>query len=315
LAMGYLIIPLAFSQDGSCNYQGDIELHLPFESTFEKNCLVTGPPISRIATVKLDGYGERTIQYFEGALLMGDPVGRSQDVEIYPLGKFSQPEAQLLDTGALSTDDTRQFYRFLDETENDQFLGEPVTDFVKMGDRWVIYFENSSLRWNPNNQTASHQSLGRDHLINHYPELLIESDVTQLVIPDTVFRFIPRNTPPQVVAADKYTVDVAVKYPVLYSDKQQVVSVEVVNRLTNEPVTDLTIVGLARYADVLPETSGGDEVQFSLEPTGVPGMYTASVALPNHPNGAAGRHVVVHISFDGANSTRVSAIKKFQTWW
>lgn len=309
LAMGYLIIPLAIAQDGSCDYRGDIAIHPPFEPVFEENCLVMGPPISRIATVSLEGYGNRTIQYFEGVLLMGVASGSSQEVEIFPLGELLQPENPTVDFAP----DTTQFYDFLTETGNNQFLGEPMTSFLQMGDRLVIYYENTSLRWNPNSQTVSHQSLGRDHLINNYPELLIEGDVTQLLIPQSPFRFIPRNVFPQAIQADDYTVNVSVKYPVLYTDSQQVVTVEVINRLSNEPVSDLTIAGLVQFTDL--ENSQASGLEFSLEPTQIPGTYTARINLPDHPKGTSGREVIVDVSFDGVDTEKVSAIKKFQTWW
>lgn len=316
LAMGYLIIPLANGQDGSCNYRGEIDIHDPFEPVFAENCLVMGPPISRIATVNLEGYGDRTVQYFEGALLMGAPAGNSQEVEIFPLGQQLQPDEQI----AGFMPDIDLFNSFLTETDSGQFLGDPVTSFIQMGDRLVIYYENTSLRWNRNSHTVSHQNLGRDHLLNNYPDLLIEGEVTQLVIPDTPLRFIPGNDPlPIPPEASDYNVNVAVKYPVLYSDRQQVVIVEVINRISNEPVTGLDISGLAQFSDLADSPVEHNQdfsgYSFSLEPTESDGTYVAIINLPDHPDGVAGREVTIDVTFDGVDTERVSAIKKFQTWW
>lgn len=311
LSLGYLIVPLAFSSDGRCTYQGDIEIHPPFKPVFEENCLVMGPPISRIATKNLEGYGNKTIQYFEGALLMSEPIGNAQEVEIFPLGALLKPDKQALDV----VPDTARFYEFLAETGNDQFLGQPVTDFLQMGDRLVIYYQNTSLRWNPANQIVSHQSLGRNHLLNHYPELLVEGENTTLFIPQTRTRFSLRNVLPQPTQVDDYAVNIAVKYPVLYSDKQQVVTVEVINRLSNEPVSGLTIIGLAGFTDLSDSVFDENSKKINFEPATTPGTYVATVTLPKHPEGTAGREVIIDVSFDGANIGKVPAVKKFQTWW
>ncbi|MFK7803740.1 MAG: hypothetical protein AB8G95_19055 [Anaerolineae bacterium] len=310
-AMGYLIIPLAITADGSCTYRGDIEIHPPFLPVFEKNCLMMGPPISRIDTVPIEGYGDRTIQYFEGVLLMAPPNGNSQEVEVFPLGVLSQPETQSADF----LPDTSQFFDFLAETENDQFLGEPVTSFIQMGDRFVIYYENTSLRWNPNSQTVSHQSLGRDHLLNNNPELLVEDGITQIFIPQFPNRTSPINTLPVAVPAEDYAVHVSVKYPVLYTNNQQVVTVEVINRISSEPViaTDLVVTGFAQFSDL--ENTDANRFDLELELTNTPGIYKAIINLPDHPNGNAGREVIIDVSAFRVNSEKVSTIKKFQTWW
>ena len=199
-------------------------------------------------------------------------------------------------------------------------LGETVTDFLQIGDRLVIYYENTSLRWNLNSQTVSHQSLGRDHLLNNIPELLVEGEVTQLLIPEGPLRFIPGNDPlPTAPQASDYHMSVAVKYPVLYSDRQQVVMVEVIDRISNEPVNGLDISGFAQFSDLGGNLTEQDQQfsgsTFSLEPTDIDGTYVATISLPDHPDGVAGREVTIDISFDSVDTERVSAIKKFQTWW
>lgn len=314
LALGYLLFALTGAQDGSCSYRGDIEIHPPFEPIFEEYCLVMGPPISRIATVTIDGYGDKTIQYFEGTLLMAAPNDDSQEVQTFPLGTLLQPKNQ----PPSLTPITAQFDNFLAETGSDQFLGEPITDFIQMSDRLVVYYKNTSLRWNPNSQTISHQSLGRDHLLNNYPELLIEGETIQVEIPNTsIIRFIFGDIQPEAVKADDFAVNIAVKYPILYAGKQQVVTVEVIDRISNEPVSDLTLTGLVHFEDLdgSVQSDNSVKVNFRLEPTDIAGIYVATINLPDHPNGVAGREVTIDVSFDNENTEKVTAVKKFQTWW
>ena len=95
--------------------------------------------------------------------------------------------------------------------------------------------------------------------------------------------------------------------------------VEVIDRISNEPVTGLDISGLAQFSDLADLSA--EQIQdfngysFRLEPTEIDGTYVATIDLPDHPDGVAGREVTIDVTFDGIDTERVSAIKKFQTWW
>ncbi|MEM8861798.1 MAG: hypothetical protein AAGD96_26040, partial [Chloroflexota bacterium] len=144
---------------------------------------------------------------------------------------------------------------------------------------------------------------------------LVEGELTRVVIPSDSVRFfldtlsiINNQAPPP----PEYVMDVTVKHPILFPEEQQIVTVEVFDRVSNQPAEDLLIAGSVYFND---PNLLNNEVEINFEPTALPGTYTATIELPAHPEGKEGREVIVDVSFRNASSQLITTIKTFQTWW
>ncbi|MEM9774080.1 MAG: hypothetical protein AAF902_05840 [Chloroflexota bacterium] len=309
-ALLYLSVVLFQGQSGGCNYSGEIPIHTDFIETYENHCLVIGPPISAITTANLDGIdGVRTVQYFEGALLTGPAAGNSMEADVYPLG--IQRVESLQSTGSFVS--VAQLNNLPDSALQHELLGEALGGIFENSGQLLIIYENGSLLWDSDFGRFTRQSLGRDHALEYASDTLIEVELTRVTIPNDSIRFfldtfnVITSPPPQ---PPEFVMDVTVKHPILFPEDQQTVTVEVFDRLSNTPAEGLLIGGSVYFSDFADTATS---VTFS--PTAVPGVYTAIINLPDHPEGTEGRDVLIDVSFRNASSDEISATKTFKTWW
>ena len=310
LALLYLLVVLFQGQAGGCDYSGDIPIHAGFIETYESHCLAIGPPISAITTASLDGVdGVRTVQYFEGALLTGPVASNSSEAELYPLG--SEFVESLQDTNTFVP--ISQLNNLPEDAVSHELLGDALGGIFENSGQILVVYENGSLLWDAGSSRFARQSLGRDHALEYASDTLIESELTRVIVPNDSMRFfldtinaITYEPPP----LPEYVMDVTVKHPILFPESQQTVTVEVVDRFSNTPADGLLIGGSVYFSD-LDDVS----VNVTFGPTDTPGVYTATIELPEHPEGIAGREVQIDVSFINATSGEISATKMFQTWW
>ena len=299
--LGYLVVPLmTSSQTSGCNVTGSIPIHEAFQPIYQEHCLTMGAPISRIGEDNVQGYGPRTVQYFEGALLMADIAGNADSVEVFPLGRLLAPENGA-GTQAVSNASREAFNQHLESNGISEFLGQPITGLVQVDGVELAYFENGGLIWDASGRRTSAHSLGLMHMFNNNPQLMID---TAYIPTDTISRSIFDAIP-------EYAFDMHVAHPVLYSGEQQVVTIEVVNAISNSPVNALSLNGTVYFADL------GESINqsFTLQATDEPGIYTAQINLPQHPEGNEGRDVLIQVSYRTNTTDVITTIKKFQTWW
>lgn len=297
--LAYLLTPLLFGdQSSGCDYSGDIPLEEAFRPIYDEHCLTLGAPISRAEETNLDGYGPRIVQYFEGALLTVDLAGNAATAEAFPLGSLAVAENS--DTTAVSDADQALFDQYWAENGSNDFLGERLTDLVQVDDSELIYFENGSLIWDSATQRLTPHPLGRMHLYSNNPQFMIGV----VNIPED-------RVSGAFGAVPEYDLEMVVQHPVLYSGDQQIVTVRVLNTIEDSPAVGGTLNGNVYFEDV------GDTLSeaFVLSATEEPGVYTAVVNLPSHPNGNAGRDVIVNVSYRGNDTNLTTTVKKFQTWW
>lgn len=296
--LGYLVIPLAFTNAAAeCDYSGDLPIEPAFLPIYEQNCLTIGAPISRMGQENIEGIGPRTIQYFEGALLMTDLAGTLSAAEIYPLGNILAPENPQLASPSANL----AFVQYWQESGDNSILGSQLTDLVEIDGVQLVYFENGALQWHELAQNATPYHLGRIQLYANHPQLMVNA----VNIPDEERLFATFGDVPD------YKVTMTLQHPVLYAGDQQVVTLEVTDSITNNPITGLNLVGTSYFEDLgtdLNET-------FVLEPANELGVYTAVVNLPTHPKGEGGRDIAVTVSILGGNAEEITTIKKFQSWW
>ncbi len=289
---------LSGNRSSGCNYAGDIPLQPAFQPIYNEHCLTLGAPISRAEEINLDGYGPRVVQYFEGALLTADLTGSPATAEAFPLGTLVFDEG--LETVSVSDADQELFDQYWLENGSSDFLGDRLTGLMQVDDAQVVYFENGGLKWDSATQRLTPYPLGRMHLSSNNPEFRVGT----IVIPEDRLSGAFGDLP-------EYHVEMVVQHPVLYSGDQQIVTVRVLDTIENSPAIDFSLNGAVYFEDI------GESLNeaFVFSATQEPGVYSAVVNLPAHPDGNAGRDVVINVSYRGSDANLMTTVKKFQTWW
>ncbi len=233
-----------------------------FEAIYEAHGGVRtfGYPISQ---PYLDDNGN-TVQYFQNLKLQ--IAAASGALEVEPLGQWALAQTGLEPAAGATVDPA--FQALYEQVGGEVVFGPALTPLLVEADRWVQYFENARLQWNPEEPPdlrAQVSPLGREHftqtgVANRADALAGQPGLIGVRNPGSV------------------AVSASVTAPILFGGEAQTVVVQVLDA-EKLPAAGVTVTALLTY-----QTGETESVQLGV--TDRRGMvranFTPGIATPGH---------------------------------
>ena len=238
-----------------------------------------------------DGETRRMVQYFDNARLEYDATFDA--VLLTPLGVWAH-EAAPTQSPPAPLGVAEAFDRFHAAYGGEALLGPALGGVILENERWVRYYANVRLEWDPAlpaGRRVQPGPLGRAHY-NEIGVFLAAVAIDSAIISDNTL----------ITAAD-VDVDAFATLPVVFGDETQTLVV-VVTDLTSVPLNDIYITAtLSWAADSLPLVVGRTDEK---------GLVRQTLDLSTVPPGS---WVVVTVTASYGDKTLGETRFRFQRWW